>query len=171
MERELTYEELRRYYDETVGLWAIDRNPKDVDFEWITKNAFQLEEEKIVRNLKPFDLESAKKGEPVFTRDGRKARVICFDRKGYELYPMLALVEESGSENNIYSYKANGMWANTGEESNNDLMMLPKMREAWIVVYESGGIYSVRLFWDEEKANSLKESSDVKLIKRITWGE
>ena len=29
----MTYEELREYYDRTVGLWAIDRNPKEVDFE------------------------------------------------------------------------------------------------------------------------------------------
>lgn len=32
-------------------------------------------------NLKPFDLNSAKAGKPVCTRDGRKARIICFDVK------------------------------------------------------------------------------------------
>lgn len=30
--------------------------------------------------FKPFDLKKAKKGKPVCTRDGRKARIICFDR-------------------------------------------------------------------------------------------
>ena len=32
-------------------------------------------------NLKPFNLEAAKQGKPVCTRDGRKARIICFDAK------------------------------------------------------------------------------------------
>ena len=26
----------------TRGLWCIDRNPKDVDIDWIRRNAFQL---------------------------------------------------------------------------------------------------------------------------------
>ena len=36
-------EELQHDYDSTRGLWCIDRDPKDVDIEWIRKNAFQLE--------------------------------------------------------------------------------------------------------------------------------
>ena len=39
-----------------------------------------MEEKKL--NLKPFDIQKAGEGKPVFTRDGRKARIICFDRKG-----------------------------------------------------------------------------------------
>ena len=43
MERkELTYEELKHYYDGTVGLWAIDRSPQEVSLTWILENAFQL---------------------------------------------------------------------------------------------------------------------------------
>lgn len=41
-------------------------------------------------NLKPFDLEAAKQGKPVCTRDGRKARIICFDAKGNN--PIVALI-------------------------------------------------------------------------------
>ena len=33
---------IQHYHDITVGLWCIDRDPKDVDIEWIRKNAFQL---------------------------------------------------------------------------------------------------------------------------------
>lgn len=32
-------------------------------------------------NMKPFDLELAKAGHPVQTRDGRPVRIICYDRK------------------------------------------------------------------------------------------
>src|ERR1041385_1565029 len=35
--------DLRHAYDATRGLWCIDRNPAEVDYEWIKQNAFQLE--------------------------------------------------------------------------------------------------------------------------------
>lgn len=40
--KELTYEQLRQYYDTSCGCFVIDRNPKDVDIDWIRKNAYQL---------------------------------------------------------------------------------------------------------------------------------
>ena len=45
----------------------------------IKQNKENMEEKKL--NLKEFDLEAAKAGKPVCTRDGRKARIICFDAK------------------------------------------------------------------------------------------
>lgn len=45
----------------------------------IKQNKEDMEEKKL--NLKPFDLEAAKAGKPVCTRDGRKARIICWDKK------------------------------------------------------------------------------------------
>lgn len=36
-----TYEQLREYYDSTYGTWMIDRNPKEMDLDWIRENAFQ----------------------------------------------------------------------------------------------------------------------------------
>ncbi|MDR0830389.1 MAG: hypothetical protein LBN95_09830 [Prevotellaceae bacterium] len=35
-------ENLRYHKDTSVGLWCIDRNPKEVSKEWINENAFQL---------------------------------------------------------------------------------------------------------------------------------
>lgn len=39
--------------------------------------------------MKQFDLEAAKKGAKVCTRDGREARILCFDSKnvGYKETP------------------------------------------------------------------------------------
>lgn len=37
--------QLRHEYDKTRGLWCIDRNPSDVDYEWIKQNAFQLKDD------------------------------------------------------------------------------------------------------------------------------
>lgn len=56
-------------------------------------------------NLKPFDLEAAKAGKPVCTRDGRKARIICFDRVNSK--SILALVDSTdGKGENIFGYFA-----------------------------------------------------------------
>lgn len=39
---ELTYEQLREYYDTSCGCFCIDRDPNDVDIDWIRENAWQL---------------------------------------------------------------------------------------------------------------------------------
>jgi len=38
---------LQHEYDTTRGLWCIDRDPKEVDLDWIRENAFQLTDEVI----------------------------------------------------------------------------------------------------------------------------
>lgn len=53
-----------------------------------------------------FSFELAKAGKPVCTRDGRKARIICFDaRLYYREQPIIALVEDA--RNNIFSALGN----------------------------------------------------------------
>lgn len=64
----------------------------------IRQNQEDMEDNKL--NLKPFDLEKAKQGKPVCTRDGRKARIICFNAKTLCDYPIIALVENA--DNSIY---------------------------------------------------------------------
>jgi hypothetical protein len=39
-----TFKELLHEYDTMRGLWCIDRNPAEVDYEWIKRNAFQLKD-------------------------------------------------------------------------------------------------------------------------------
>ena len=62
-----------------------------------------MEEKKL--NLKPFDIQKAREGKPVCTRDGRKVRIVCFDRK--RTYPIIALIEE-GEDERVCSYMPNG---------------------------------------------------------------
>ena len=91
-----------------------------------------MEENKL--NLKPFDLEAAKSGKPVCTRDGRKARIICFDAKGKQ--PIIALLErEKTDEEIIQTYSMNGRYYEFRKEDHRDLMMLPEKREGWVNVY------------------------------------
>ena len=138
-EKELTYEELLHYYHSTIGLWAIDRNPQEVHFDWICKNAFQLGMDKILsnsenigKNLKPFDLQAAKSGKPVCTRSGRKARIICFDRK--DNTPIVALIESVNHAEILQCVHNNGKCFHY-DTSNNDLMMLSEKKEGWVNVY------------------------------------
>ena len=94
-----------------------------------------MEEKKL--NLKPFDIQKAREGKPVCTRDGRKARIVCFDRKGYNMFPIVALIMNGDRESDIYTYRPNGTWDNSGNESDKDLMMLPEKKEGWVNIYKS----------------------------------
>ena len=76
--------------------------------------------------LNPFDLSAAKNGKPVCTKDGRPARIICFDTKG-DTYPIIALVEDNGLEVTIH-YNEEGKSCNDGGDE--DLMMTPEISES-----------------------------------------
>lgn len=89
--------------------------------------------------MRPFSLEAAKQGKPVCTRNGRKARIICFDRKFYNNgcnYPIVAAINEDDDNNNefIYTYTQDGLFAEN-EVNELDLIMLPEKKEGWINVY------------------------------------
>ena len=83
-------------------------------------------------NLKPFSLEAAKAGKLVCTRDGRKARIICFDRNSNK--PIVALITTNDKEY-LTEYYCDGRISHNSLE-NNDLMMFPKKKEGWVNVYK-----------------------------------
>ena len=96
-----------------------------------------MEEKK--SNLKPFDIQKAREGKPVYTRDGRKARIICFDAKG--TFPIIALVDENAEEY-AFSYTEDGKFSSETAISNKDLMMLPEKKKGWVNIYEDMRIYA-----------------------------
>ena len=87
------------------------------------------------KHLKSFNLEAAKSGKPVFTRDGRKARIICFDRK--DNTPIVALIECVNGAEILQCYFNNGKCCHDAT-SDYDLMMLPEKKEGWVNVHKSG---------------------------------
>lgn len=89
-------------------------------------------------NLKPFSLEAAKAGKPVCTRDGRKARIICFDRiSGDDYYKIVACVTAfDGDFEEVLSYGIDGYIVDSQNPKDEDLMMLPEKKEGWINVYK-----------------------------------
>lgn len=108
-------------------------------FVEIKQNKENMGEKKL--NLKPFDLEAAKAGKPVCTRDGRKARIICFDYKGdSNAYPILALISTINSRGVpseiIAKYTEDGRYVKYNNvEYNEDLMILPEKKEGWMNIY------------------------------------
>lgn len=126
----------------------------------IKQNKEDMEEKKL--NLKPFDLEAAKAGKPVCTRDGRKARIICFDTINKGNYPIIALLEDKGCEA-IFYYNKDGK-CNVGTEL--DLMMLPEKKEGWIIIHKEA-------IYDKETAEKIarETTANVIRIRKIEWEE
>lgn len=72
-----------------------------------------------------FDLEAALAGAPVCTRDGKKARIICFDRMNRN-YPIIALIqvgEGKDAEEVLQSYTRDGLSHMNQEPSELDLVI------------------------------------------------
>ena len=119
---------------------------------WL-KQYEDAEEKKL--NLKPFDIQKAREGKPVCTRDGRKARIICFDRRLFYKnvsYPILALVERSDGEDDVCGYNEKGkVLIEDGAEYKDDLMMLPETHEGWVNVYK-GGLLDTKSYPTQKEA-------------------
>lgn len=123
--------------------------------------------------MKEFDINLAKAGKPVCTRDGKKARIICFDVKG-ATYPIIALIEE-GEDERFCSYMPNGRRYEDEEERKDDLMMLPEKKEGWVNVYYNridGTTFSKHPYPSKEEAikNVGTMSNRIDTVK-ISWEE
>lgn len=71
--------------------------------------------------MKEFDLEKAKMGYPLCTRDGSDARIIYYDRKGD--YPILAFITEKDNTERSIDYTQNGSYSHGVENHPLDLML------------------------------------------------
>lgn len=153
---------------------------KDEIFVEIKQNKENMEEKKL--NLKEFNLEVAKAGKPIYTRDGRKARILCYDLKGAIGYPIVAAIETHDYlAENISVYDRNGRFDHD-KENNNDLMILLEKKEGWINIYNRNTISTskencyiitgVSVFKTKESAISYK-NKDKEYIDtiKIEWEE
>lgn len=86
--------------------------------------------------IKPFNLEAARSGKPVCTRDGRKVRIICFDRINGDYYKIVACVTAfDGDFEEVLFYGIDGYIVDSQNPKDEDLMMLPEKKEGWVNVY------------------------------------
>ena len=129
----------------------------------IKQNKEDMEEKEL--KLKLFDLEAAKEGKPVCTRDGRKARIIAFDANGGR--PIVALVTECDNEEEIpYKYHCDGSYNCQSISSNNDLMMLPEKKEGWAKVRKDINLYDTK-----EEADRKMIGNDEYVTAKVCWEE
>lgn len=127
----MVYEDFKNHKPICDDYVLYDWHEKIISIE-IKQNKEDMEEKKL--SLKPFDLEAAKAGKPVCTRDGRKARIICWDKKGN--YPIVALIQDNENSEHIEYYTENGIFSNGGNEKNRDLMMFTRKKEGWLNIYK-----------------------------------
>lgn len=84
--------------------------------------------------MKPFNLELAKQGHPVCTRDGRQARIVSFDIDDDD-YPIIALIKKEKDKENVQSYTINGDYYRDETVSDFDLFMVNDKKTGWINIY------------------------------------
>lgn len=133
---------------------------KDEIFVEIKQNKEDMKEKKL--NLKEFNLEAAKAGKPVCTRDGRKARIICFDLNNKN-FPIVAIIN-CDSEENAYQYDIDGI---CDEHDNNlNLMMSHEKKEGWVIIHKEA-------IYDKETAEKIarETTANVIRIQKIEWEE
>lgn len=87
------------------------------------------------KTLRPFDLEAAKAGAPIVTRDGRPARIVCFDAAGE--FPVIALIRYGTDKEVPQSCMLTGSVAYK-EDSADDLFMAPVKRRGYVNLYRKG---------------------------------
>lgn len=113
--------------------------------------------------LTQFNINSAKQGKPVCTRDGRKARIICFDRK--DNTPIVALIERVDGIEILQCYHNDGKCFHY-ETSNNDLMMLPEKRSGWAKIRKDINLYNTK-----EEADRKMIGIDDYVTAKVFWEE
>ena len=132
---------------------------------------------KLNSSLKPFDIEAAKSGKPVCTRDGRKVRIICFDRINGDYYKIVACVTAfDGDFEEVLFYGIDGYIVDSQNPKDEDLMMLPEKKEGWINIcrnlntnkteLDTKNIYNTK----EEALQNLSSMTYVTTVK-IEWEE
>lgn len=119
-------------------------------------------------NLKSFDIEAAKTGKQICTRDGRKARMLCFDRVCCdEISTIVACVlSKDGKDENVIIYSSDGFMIDKQHPCADDLMMLPKKRLGWAKVRKDINLYDTK-----EEADRKMIENDEYVTAKVCWEE
>lgn len=85
------------------------------------------------QKMRPFNLEEAKDGKPICTRDGRSARIICTNRICGELSIVALVMSRFGTEDST-SHTLSGQYFGGDSASPMDLFMATVIEKRWIAV-------------------------------------
>lgn len=125
------------------------------------------------QKFKPFDLEAAKAGAPVMTRDGRPARILAFDVENAGYPVVVAIKTSTGKCESVELFTEQGQFDEDAKEDNRDLFMAPTKHRAWVNVHKIGSQYVLTSnFATEESAVQQGQNSDTYITTvLIEWEE
>lgn len=124
--------------------------------------------------MKPFDLEKAKAGAPLCTREGFRARIICFDADN-DRFPIVALLKGDNGKEYPVSFTKEGRFSDGEADSSKDLFMVGEKKEGWINIYEAskerciGAVYNSKGTAMRMKVNE-KDITCITTV-RVEWEE
>ena len=125
--------------------------------------------------MKEFSLEEYLKNpdSEIVTRDGRKVRILCTDRKGDT--PIIALVYDANDGQEYgYAFYSDGKFFRD-ENKELDLFFAPEKHEGWVNVYkefDSNSHYMGRICNSEEEAKKKTDINGIYLATiKIEWEE
>ena len=122
--------------------------------------------------MEQFNLEKylANPSRKVVTRDGRKARIICTDRRNLN-YPIIALIETRPGEEMAYSHTKDGKHC-TDCSDIFDLFFAPEKHEGWVNIYQVGKNKKCGFIYEtEEAAKDQFESNEHIATVKVEWEE
>ena len=123
--------------------------------------------------MKEFSLEEYLKNpeRKVVTRDGRPARIICTDRKGLDVKPIVALITLPNCDEIVKCFWDNGI-ETAGSEDKNDLFFFPAKYERWINVYGNSVYYpGTQMYNTEQEAKEMRGTGAYVATVKVEWEE
>ena len=123
--------------------------------------------------MKQFNLQEylANPSRQVVTRDGRKVRIICTDRKGLDVKPIVALTTLPNCDEIVKCFWADGIEVR-GEENRNDLFFFPAKYERWINIYGNSVYYpGTQMYNTEQEAKEMRGTGVYVATVKIEWME
>ena len=120
--------------------------------------------------MKAFSLEEYLKDPSikVVTRDGRNVRIVSTNRKN-KCYPIVALIEAVGGEEDILCYPRNGEYPTC---KGIDLFFAPEKQEGWINIYKARSYcYGGSVIYPTEEAAKTAADPDPVATIKIEWEE
>lgn len=141
----------------------IDLYNNNVDLFFATedeeKNDTSTTTSKITRggtSMKQFSLEEYLKNpqRKIITRDGRSVRIVCTDRRGFNVKPIAALITIPNGDEIIKTYWENGVATHGYEDNPNDLFFATEKKTKWLNVYtdDNKNYIDANFFETEEEA-------------------
>ena len=127
--------------------------------------------------MKQFNLDEYLKNpnRKIITRDGRNVRIVCTDRRGLNVKPIVALITIPNGDEIIKTYWENGVETQGYEDNPNDLFFVPEKKEGWVNIYldtENSSYVETCIYKSKEEAEeSGKKWSRYITTVKIEWEE